>query len=248
MSVKVVSIPEVGEVRLIKSSRNRSIKLSVSDGAVRVSLPAWMPYAAATAFAHQHLEWIQREQQKQGNKQVLREGHKIGKLHTLHFQAAPSTAKLRSRVSPTKLIIFHHANQSHSDPDVQKRAETAAIRALTREAEVLLPPRLQQIAIKHGLNYRSLKVKRLKRRWGSCDPQGAITLNCYLMQLSWQQIDYVICHELAHTRHMNHGQAFWQEVEHMLPDAKMIAKKVRHTQPMLIPRETSDMFEDDMAY
>jgi predicted metal-dependent hydrolase len=247
MSVKIIDVPGVGLVRFIKSARSRNIKLSVTTAGVRVSLPRWTPYGVAVTFAARHTEWIESERAKQ-TRHILKEGDKIGKLHLLHFEVVHERSETRTRVTPTKLVVSLKPSENSSDVAVQNRAETAALRALKKEASVLLPPRLKSLAEKHGLPYKSVGVKNLKRRWGSCDTYGNITLNLFLMQLSWQQIDYVLCHELSHTKHMNHGANFWAELERMLPDARMIAKRVRHIQPALAPTKSATAFEDDMAY
>lgn len=247
MAVKVIDIPGIGLVRFAKTTRNRSIKLTMTASGPRVTLPRWTPYAVAVAFVSQHAEWVQNEQARVA-KPLLQEGDKIGKLHTLHFEQIAERSEARTRVTPTKLIITHHPSENVAGEAVQTRAEKAAIRALKKEATVLLPPRLKAIAQEHSVAHGTITVKNLKRRWGSCDSHTNITLNLFLMQLSWQQIDYVICHELAHIRHMDHSAEFWREVERMMPDARMIAKRVRHIQPALNPVKTATAFEDDMAY
>lgn len=243
MASKVIDMPGIGPVTFQKTSRSRSIRLSVSNRGVRVSLPRWTPYMAAMLFVQQHTDWIRQELAKQTPISLM-QGDKIGKLHTLQFEQIPERSERRSRVTSTKLIIQHHPSEILSSPPVQARAEKAALRALKKEASVVLPARLKTLAEKNGIVPGKITVKQLKRRWGSCDTNKNIVLNVFLMQLSWQQIDYVICHELSHTRHMNHGAAFWEEVEHMLPDARIIAKRVRHIQPALVPRHSTDVFED----
>jgi len=119
------------------------------------------------------------------------------------------------------------------DPQVQHRAETAAIRALKREAERLLPLRLQGLAEKFGRTYTSVGVKNLKRRWGSCDSHRAITLNLFLMELPWDYIDYVLLHELTHTEEMNHGPAFWKLLKTMSPRARDQARLLRRHHPAI---------------
>ena len=237
MAEKTLVLPELGTVRFIKSARNRSVRISVSQSGVRVSLPSWTRYSVAYDFVLRQQAWILDQRSKHA-KPMLEDGSKIGKLHTLSFQSVPHSTTLRTTITPTKLIIPLHPNEEIAHLDVQKRTELAAIRALRKEAQVLLPTRLHNIAETHQYSYKSVAVKNLKRRWGSCDAQGNIILNLYLMQLSWQQIDYVLSHELAHTRHLNHSAAFWASVEVMVPDAKMIAKKVRYIQPALLPLST----------
>ncbi|QQS18300.1 M48 family metallopeptidase [Candidatus Saccharibacteria bacterium] len=247
MAVKVISVTGVGPVSFVKSARSRNIRLSVNANGVRVSLPRWTPYAVAVAFTGRHAQWIESELAKH-TRSLLREGDKIGKLHTVHFESIPERSVPRTRVTPTKLIVMLKPSENSSDLSVQKRAEAAALRALKKEASVVLPPRIRTLADKHGLSYALVNVKNLKRRWGSCDSHGNITLSLFLMQLSWQQIDYVLCHELAHTKHMNHSAAFWTEMKRMMPDARMIAKRVRHIQPALTPTKTATAFDDDMTY
>lgn len=247
MAVKIIDIPDVGPVQFIKSSRSRSIRLSVTSKGVRVSLPHWVTYTAAVRFARQHSSWISSQLQTQAVS-LLTQGDKIGKLHTLQFEKVPQATDLRAKVTPTKLIVPYHPSETYENSEVQARAEQAALRALRKEASVLLPQRLAKLAAQYMYTYKDVSVRNLKRRWGSCDSKQHIVLNIFLMQLSWEQIDYVICHELAHTKHMHHGPAFWQEVESMMPDARMIAKRVRYIQPALQPTKSATALDDDMAY
>jgi predicted metal-dependent hydrolase len=121
------------------------------------------------------------------------------------------------------------------DQAVQNAARKASIRALRKEAEVLLPQRLQTLAQQTGLGYASVTVKQLKSRWGSCSADKDITLNLFLMQLPWHLIDYVLIHELTHTKVMRHGPPFWAEMESHLAGAKALRKEISKQQPILIP-------------
>jgi hypothetical protein len=195
-------------------------------------MPRWTTFGAAQAFAQHHIDWIQQELAKQSGP-LLESGQRIGKLHYLRFEQVLSNQSATSRVTATEIVVRMHAHESSSDPGVQKRANTAAIRALKREAERLLPPRLAGLAAKHGRNYKGVGVKQLKRRWGSCDNHQAITLNLFLMELPWEFIDYVLLHELAHTVEMNHGPAFWRVLVSMEHRARDLSHQLRKHQPAI---------------
>jgi predicted metal-dependent hydrolase len=66
------------------------------------------------------------------------------------------------------------------------------------------------MAAKHRFAFKAVYIKNLKSKWGSCSSQGNINLNLHLMRLPDHLIDYIILHELCHTRQMNHGPEFWK--------------------------------------
>lgn len=247
MATKQIDIQGIGPVTFVKSSRNRSIRLSVTTKGVRASLPQWTPYQAAVAFVLQQADWI-RQQSSTRSTEALQPGVKIGKLHTLVFEQVPGNVKPTARVTATKLLVRHHPYEAITDTAVQERARTAAVRALRKETLQLLKPKVQELAVQHGFNYKEIHAKELKRRWGSCDNNGNLTFNLYLMQLPWDEIEYVLLHELTHTEHMNHGPDFWQRLTQVLPRARQLARTVRHTEPSLLPTQTATALEDDMAY
>lgn len=232
MASKVIQLAGVGPITLVKRAQSRGLRLSVTANGVRVSMPRWTPFGAGQTFAESHIDWIVQELGRQ-TQVPIESGQRIGKMHTIRFEHVPDGQATTSRVSATEVIVRLHHGETTSDPQVQKRARQAAIRALKREAERLLPPRLQSLAVKHGKQYSSVTVKRLQRRWGSCDRNRAITLNLYLMELPWEQVDYVLLHELAHTVAMNHGPDFWHELTAMQPRARDLSKQLRARQPAI---------------
>lgn len=234
MATKQITIPDIGDVTLYKRRGNRSIRLSIGlNGEVRVSLPYWLPYAAGAEFARSKAGWIAANR---GSATTLQHGEAIGKAHRLYFEPRVAAQKVTSRVTHTEIRVSHPASRHFADHAVQKIAHRASIKALYKEAETLLPQRLATLAQQQGFAYKSVSVKQLKSRWGSCSSQQEITLNVFLMQLPWRLIDYVLVHELTHTRIMQHGAPFWQEMERHLPNAKHLRKQISAYQPILTPR------------
>lgn len=225
-------LPDIGEVTLVKRAQARNIRLSVTPTGVRVSMPHWTPYSAGQAFALQHASWIQSELSKRASAPLIN-GQKIGKLHSLRFERAATGQAAGSRVTATEVIVRLGPDESNGDDTAQERATQAAIRALKREAELLLKPRLHSLAMRYGKHYSGFAVKQLKRRWGSCDSHQAITLNLFLMELPWEFIDYVLLHELAHTVEMNHGPGFWRNLTAMEPRARLLSRELRQHQPVI---------------
>ncbi len=233
MAVKQVEIPHIGTIKLYKRRSARSIRLSVtSTGDVRVSLPYWLPYDAGARFAAAQQNWILAQLQRQ-TAPLLTHGQAIGKSHHLQFVATPDGTRISTRVDGTNIRITHPFALRTNHPSVQKAAEKACIRALRTQAETLLPQRLRTLAANHTLPFKSVNVRRLTGRWGSCNTSQEIVLNLYLMQLPWHLIDYVLLHELTHTRVMNHGSDFWDEFELHLPNAKILRREIRAFRPVV---------------
>lgn len=232
MATKIIELAGVGQVTLVKRTQSRSLRLSVTATGVQVSMPRWTPFGAGQSFALANIDWIVRELARQ-SRPALESGQRIGKMHYLRFEQVLGNQSTTSRVTATEIIIKLGRGELSTDAAVQKRARATAVRALKREAERLLPPRLQNLAVKHNRQYTGVGVKQLKRRWGSCDSHQAITLNLYLMELPWEYIDYVLLHELAHTVAMNHGPDFWRTLLAMEPRARSLSKQLKAHQPAI---------------
>jgi predicted metal-dependent hydrolase len=81
-----------------------------------------------------------------------------------------------------------------------------------------LPPRVLELAAQHQFPVRRVTVRNQRSRWGSCSRRGTISLNWRLIQAPWFVRDYIVLHELAHFKEMNHSRRFWAEVARLCPD------------------------------
>lgn len=95
------------------------------------------------------------------------------------------------------------------------------------EAKRLLTARLAELAQRHGYTYRRVRIANQKSRWGSCSGRNTISLNVQLLRLPTELHDYVILHELVHTRIKNHGAAFWRELDRHVDDSAVLRKQLR---------------------
>ena len=99
-----------------------------------------------------------------------------------------------------------------------------------KQAKAFLNQKCQTFAEQMGLRHGSVKVNGAKTRWGSCNRKGDINFTYRLLFAPEELIDYVVVHELAHTKEMNHSVNFWAIVEQIMPDYKTRRKKLREFQ------------------
>jgi predicted metal-dependent hydrolase len=158
-------------------------------------------------------------------------GQLIGKSHRLEFVGSPSARRASVRLSGQTVRVTYPLKDHLGDQQVQQAAQRGSIKALQQQAEALLPDRLATLAKQHGFTYSGVSIKHLRSKWGSCDHRAHITLNVFLMTLPWELIDYVLVHELVHTKVLRHGEPFWREMAQHLPHVEHLRKQLRTHQP-----------------
>lgn len=223
MAIKLVNIPGIGEVKLTKRSGTKRLKLRLSHkGEVVVSMPTWLPFKAGEKFAESHREWIEKHAVE---PKLLLPNQTIGKTHTLLF-AVTDSAKPSVRVNESIVTVKVPVGMTVKTGSVQEAALRGVRKALKIQ-EPILEKRLVEISGTTGLKYRASRYGFMKSRWGSCRSDKTITLNYHLLYLTDELIDYVIIHELSHTKHMNHSSDFWSLVESFSPNYKQLRKSVK---------------------
>jgi predicted metal-dependent hydrolase len=232
MAQQIVHFEGIGDVHINKRRGNRNLRISINGtGKVRVSLPYWLPYRAGIEYLKKNRQWV-ADKLTESQPDILFDGSRIGKSHRVSYRPAASALAVKVAVRNNAILVASALPLNHHR--VQAKIRDAGHKALRIEAERLLPMRLRQLADKHGLSYDQLSVKRLSSRWGSCSSKKDITLNYLLMQLPWRLIDYVILHELAHTKYLNHSNDFWRFLESMLPDAQQRRREIKAYRPAIL--------------
>jgi predicted metal-dependent hydrolase len=212
----------------------RSLRIAIkSDGQVRLTIPYGVPEFIAKKFVQSKLDWI--EEHRQVNE-VLKDHDHIGKNHTLHILRTDSS-RSHSKITATAIIVHVPEKLDLSEVAAQEIIAKACEKALLQESENLLPQRLESLASKHSIEYTSCQIKKLKSRWGACDNLNNITLNSFLIQLDWKLIDYVLLHELAHTKYHHHQAAFWEYLSTIFPEYKDIRKELKLKKTAILPTD-----------
>jgi predicted metal-dependent hydrolase len=204
----------VAQVRHSPRARRVSVRIMAS-GVVELVVPRGVSERRARAFLDSRAEWVRRHVERRRSLAAPAENFPPAKI-TLHltgeswslFQAG-GTGRLRLRETGQVLEM-----RGTGSCEEQRRA---LLRWLGERAEVILHPLLKAIAAEHGFAFSSLQVRCQRTRWGSCSSKGRISLNLALLFQQPAVVRYLLCHELAHTRHMNHSARFWRCVEHCEP-------------------------------
>jgi predicted metal-dependent hydrolase len=95
------------------------------------------------------------------------------------------------------------------------------------KAKEKITPRIKKWSKETGLSYKDLRFRRLKKQWGSCTPQNTIIINTETIKLPYTLIDYLIVHELCHTKIKNHSKMFWAEVSKHIPHWKDLDEQMK---------------------
>ncbi len=118
----------------------------------------------------------------------------------------------REWVEKTREKILKQAGGEKPQPFTEKE-----LNVLKKKAKEIIPPMVSEIANEMGIDYGRITIRAQKTVWGSCTSKGNLNFNCLLMLVPENVQRYVIVHELAHRREMNHSQKFWALVANYHP-------------------------------
>jgi len=116
----------------------------------------------------------------------------------------------------------------------QRQAVNSSVIINKADAKKKLTNRLKQLAVQHGFTYNRVITRNQKTRWGSCSHKNNISLNMKLVLLPDELVDYVILHELVHTRKKNHSKGFWVELDNYVGNGKDFASRLRKHRSSLL--------------
>lgn len=131
----------------------------------------------------------------------------------------------------------------------KKRKPNKHYEAHKEVARKIIKDRLSHYAPLCGVSFKRVAIRNQRRRWGSCTSKGNLNFSYRLVFLPKELCDYVIVHELCHLKELNHGPAFWSEVEKVLPNYPTLIKNLRTLEKTLSHRTAMTVDPDSyLAY
>lgn len=207
---------QIIRVRIVRSERARRMTLRVkSDASVSVVVPRNLRgnvLESARIFALKNLDWIDRQVEKfSANRSRFPEKF-LSEYLREHPEIFVDDHPLSAEISPTALRPFFVFRPKETVLPIYVRAnfvETDLQNALAEIAKIVLPKRVLKLSETCGVSVGNISIRNQNGRWGSCTNRGNLSLNWRIILLPPKLRDHVLLHELAHRRHMNHSDDFW---------------------------------------
>lgn len=229
----IIQDKEFGKITIRRSIRATQVKLRVApDGTLRASLPMYAPIFLVKHLLKTSRCELQKLLSQSKPEYVYINGMQIGKSHTLVVHPTDNSNFSINRHGQ-QIIIKLPLKLQLNNPDIARKIRDAVISALRLEAKSYLPKRLSFLADKYGYICSQIRFSHASGRWGSCSSSGTISLNIALMKLPFELIDYVIIHELSHTKQMNHSSLFWSLVFRADPNYKLHRTALKKQNPSI---------------
>ena len=200
----------------IVRKRVKYLRLKIKGrSTVEVVLPWFVSKKKGLEFVEEKKNWILKNLKKKKQK-IIDSFLFRGVSYQLELVADSQTEKI-SFVGETVSI------NARSEEEAKKYFQ----QFIAAEAKKILPAELKELSAKTGLSYNKLTLRSQRTRWGSCSGKKNISLNTALMRLKKELREYVLLHELCHTRQMNHGQKFWKLLEEFCPEYRHLRKQLK---------------------
>ena len=241
----------------LQRARRRTIGFTVGPDGLSVRAPSWVTLGAVDAALREKSGWIVRKLAEARERQQRMEGGRIAWVNgaVLPYLGAPLTVVLDpshafagkggalvagpvhgdvaamdmamdgGMGAATEMAQSLHVGLPHSASAAQIRDAVQAW--LMRDARRHFTARLDHFAPLLGVRWASLRLSSAQTRWGSAKADGSIRLNWRLLHYRPAVIDYVVAHELAHLRVMDHSPRFWDTVATVVPDYAQLRNHLR---------------------
>ena len=233
MSSQKTLILDNKEIILTKSMKAKSVNISVRPfEKVKVTVPFFVSFKKAEDFVRKKESWIRRNLLKLKTieqKQTIFDfnTHFTTRNHMLKLNKVESNEVKYSLKDQVILVDIPNTAEIKS-LGIQKKIRFAIEETLRKEAKDYLPQRVKELAEKNSFTFKKASVRNSKTRWGSCSYDNNINLNLHLMRLPNHLIDYVILHELVHTKIKNHSKDFWNMLDLVTGNAKKLDKELKN--------------------
>lgn len=223
---------------LLRSKRS-TIGFLVSDEGLRVTAPKWVTIGEIENAIREKQRWIltKLNERRERSARRLQPQMQWRDGATLPYLGNDITLRIRAGLRSGALLDEQTRELTVSLPaDASEQQLKDRVQGwLQARAEELFGKRLMVYAEKLGVSYRSFALSSATTQWGSCTSDGRIRLNWRLMHFALPLIDYVIAHELAHLREMNHGPEFWATVQSIFPEFETAKRALRDNAPETLP-------------
>ena len=211
---------------LIKRNRRaRRILLRITThNQVVLNVPLRASISEAKKFLDSRINWVREKTAGMPEKVEL--GEFLERKPSVFLDQHPRNIVFDFSKSSKKII--HHITADLIEVTLPSDAnkESSILSFMLQLARVYLPSRLDRCAENIGVTYKKVRVGNQKSRWGSCSSQRVISLNWRILLLDYAIGEYVLCHELAHLKHMNHSSKFWKLLDEWVPGAKMVDREL----------------------
>lgn len=208
-----------------RSSRAKRLRVTVRAEAVECVLPAGCSERRALSFVEQHRGWLtEKYTAAAANARtpsfwsgLMRDGEYMFPFRGI--ETPLSVASSRGSRTSIKFVAgrFDLAMPAGEAIDRPLLAEAALVRWAGTWMRREVDPMVQRYGGEMGLRSRSIRIKRMRTRWGSCGSANDINLNWLLALAPPAVLEYVVVHELCHIRHRDHSPRFWELVDAHYP-------------------------------
>jgi predicted metal-dependent hydrolase len=204
------SIPTID--RLVRSRRKTVALVVERDGSLTVRAPLHASDGAIHTFLQQKTDWVRSAQERMRLHTRPKRQYAAGELFYYLGQTCPL------EISPHVRPLLGLENGRFLLTEAARvRAGTIFTAWYKKAAAAYILPRVEQLAQQFHLRYSRIRISSARTRWGSCSSRGTLSFTWRLVMAPPEVIDYVILHELAHTRQRNHSAAFWKLVTELMP-------------------------------
>jgi predicted metal-dependent hydrolase len=201
---------------ILRRAKRRSIGLSIDHRGLRVGAPPRTPLTEVEALIFRHAEWVTQKlddwrTRRRPEPVKICDGMSLpllGQPLVIRLALGANRALWNEQAAPVLNLLL----RAPSD------AERVLEKALREKARQLFAERLTHHAAAMGLKEPPLTLSSARTRWGSCSLKSGIRLNWRLIHFPLAVLDYVVIHELAHLREMNHSPRFWAVVAEACPE------------------------------
>ena len=208
---------------LLRRSRRRTIGLTIDQRGLRIAAPVRARLGDIEKLIHTHGSWVLDKLASWRDKPLptkleVRDGTVLSLLGEAWTVTLSDIGRARWQFAGQHIYL-----KRNSAVDLGQLLEMA----LREKARTIFAERLRHYAPRLGVAEPPLRLSSARTRWGSCAHHGGISLNWRLIFMPLAIVDYVVCHELAHLKEMNHSPRFWSVVEQLCPNWRALRLELR---------------------